>query len=61
MKAVTLAAGKGTRMRPYSNAVNKEVEKWTPIAGGGMSKQHVVWWNQFKGLDCAAYLTTAVE
>jgi len=27
MKAVRLAAGKGTRMRPYSNAVNKEVGK----------------------------------
>jgi len=27
MKAVILAAGKGTRMRPYSNAVNKEMKK----------------------------------
>ena len=30
------------------------------IIGGGISKHHVIWWNQFKeGLDYAVYLTTA--
>lgn len=32
------------------------------VVGGGVSKHHVIWWNQFKdGLDYAVYLTTAVE
>ncbi|MGD0817453.1 MAG: deoxyhypusine synthase [Methanomassiliicoccales archaeon] len=32
------------------------------IVGGGISKHHVIWWNQFKGgLDYAVYLTTAAE
>ncbi|HIH29504.1 MAG TPA: deoxyhypusine synthase, partial [Thermoplasmata archaeon] len=32
------------------------------IIGGGISKHHVIWWNQFRGgLDHAIYLTTAVE
>ena len=32
------------------------------MIGGGISKHHVIWWNQFKdGLDYAVYLTTAVE
>ena len=32
------------------------------IIGGGISKHHVIWWNQFKhGLDYAVYLTTAQE
>ncbi|MBC7131273.1 deoxyhypusine synthase [Candidatus Bathyarchaeota archaeon] len=32
------------------------------IIGGGISKHHVLWWNQFKdGLDYAVYITTAVE
>jgi len=32
------------------------------IVGGGISKHHVIWWNQFKGgLDYAVYITTAVE
>ncbi len=32
------------------------------IIGGGISKHHTIWWAQFKGgLDCAVYLTTAVE
>lgn len=32
------------------------------IIGGGISKHHVIWWNQFKGgLDFAVYITTAVE
>ncbi|MHA1616043.1 MAG: deoxyhypusine synthase [Candidatus Njordarchaeales archaeon] len=32
------------------------------IIGGGISKHHVIWWNQFKeGLNRAVYITTAVE
>ncbi len=32
------------------------------IIGGGISKHHTIWWNQFKGgLDHAVYVTTAVE
>ena len=32
------------------------------VIGGGISKHHVIWWNQFKGgLDYAIYITTAVE
>jgi deoxyhypusine synthase len=32
------------------------------MIGGGISKHHTIWWNQFRGgLDHAVYLTTAVE
>jgi len=32
------------------------------IVGGGISKHHVIWWNQFcNGLSYAVYVTTAVE
>jgi len=32
------------------------------IVGGGISKHHTLWWNQFKnGLDYAVYLSTAQE
>lgn len=32
------------------------------IVGGGISKHHTIWWNQFRGgLDFAIYLTTAAE
>jgi len=32
------------------------------IIGGGISKHHVIWWNQYKdGLDRVIYVTTAVE
>jgi len=32
------------------------------IVGGGISKHHVIWWNQFRGgLDYCIYLTTAEE
>ncbi|MEM1655563.1 MAG: deoxyhypusine synthase [Nitrososphaerota archaeon] len=32
------------------------------MIGGGISKHHTLWWNQFKeGLDYAIYLTTACE
>jgi deoxyhypusine synthase len=32
------------------------------MIGGGISKHHTLWWNQFKGgLDYAVYLTTSPE
>ncbi len=32
------------------------------ILGGGISKHHTIWWNQFKdGLDYAVYVSTATE
>jgi len=32
------------------------------MIGGGISKHHVIWWNQFRqGLDYAVYVTTAQE
>jgi deoxyhypusine synthase len=32
------------------------------IIGGGISKHHVLWWNQFRGgLDYAVQITTAIE
>lgn len=32
------------------------------IIGGGISKHHTIWWNQFKeGLDYGVYITTAME
>lgn len=32
------------------------------MVGGGISKHHVIWWNQYKGgLDYAVYITTASQ
>jgi deoxyhypusine synthase len=32
------------------------------MIGGGVSKHHTIWWNQFRGgLDYAVYITSAVE
>ena len=32
------------------------------MLGGGISKHHTIWWNQFRdGLDLAVFITTAVE
>lgn len=32
------------------------------MIGGGISKHHTIWWNQFReGLDFAVYVTTAQE
>jgi deoxyhypusine synthase len=32
------------------------------LLGGGISKHHTIWWNQFRdGLDAALYITSAVE
>ncbi|MCD6324282.1 MAG: deoxyhypusine synthase [Desulfurococcales archaeon] len=49
-------------MKELSDLVfNSEVSA-ALILGGGISKHHTIWWNQFKdGLDYAVYITTAVE
>ena len=32
------------------------------MIGGGISKHHTLWWNQFRGgMDYAVYITTAPE
>ena len=43
--------------------ITNEAEKTgAVIIGGGISKHHVIWWNQFRGgLDYCVYLTTAEE
>ena len=43
--------------------MTNHAEKTGAIAiGGGISKHHVIWWNQFRGgLDYCIYLTTAQE
>lgn len=45
-----------------SDMIWKAKKSGALIIGGGISKHHVLWWNQFKnGLDYAVYITTAVE
>lgn len=45
-----------------SDIAFEAVETGALIIGGGISKHHVIWWNQFRGgLDHAVYLTTAPE
>lgn len=45
-----------------SNIVFENKKTGALIIGGGISKHHVIWWNQYKeGLDYAVYVTTAVE
>lgn len=45
-----------------SNLVWTSEKRAALILGGGISKHHVIWWNQFKnGLDYAVYITTAQE
>ena len=40
----------------------KKIRTGALILGGGISKHHTIWWNQFKdGLDYAVYITTALE
>ena len=37
-------------------------QKAVLVIGGGVSKHHTIWWNQFRdGLDYAVYVTTAPE
>lgn len=45
-----------------SDLVHNAQETGALIVGGGVSKHHTIWWNQFRGgLDYAVYITTAVE
>lgn len=45
-----------------SDLVWKTKKSGALMIGGGISKHHTIWWNQFKdGLDYAVYITTAVE
>ena len=45
-----------------SEMTDEAKETGAIIIGGGISKHHVIWWNQFRGgLDYAVYLTTAME
>jgi len=45
-----------------SNIIFDAKKSGALIIGGGISKHHTIWWNQYKdGLDYAVYITTAVE
>lgn len=45
-----------------SEIVFKAKRSGALMIGGGISKHHVLWWNQFKdGLDYAVYITTGCE
>lgn len=45
-----------------SGIVMKAKNAGALVIGGGISKHHTIWWNQFRnGLDYAVYITTAVE
>lgn len=45
-----------------SGIVMKARKAGALVIGGGISKHHTIWWNQFRdGLDFAVYITTAVE
>lgn len=49
-------------MSELSNIIFDSKKSGALVLGGGISKHHTIWWNQFKeGLDYAVYLTTAVE
>jgi len=49
-------------MSTIFNTVMDSKKTGAVIIGGGISKHHVIWWNQFKeGLDYCIYLTTAQE
>lgn len=49
-------------MKELSDMVFTSKVSGALIIGGGISKHHTLWWNQFKdGLDYAVYITTAVE
>ncbi len=49
-------------MKELSDAVFSSKVSAALVLGGGISKHHTIWWNQFKGgLDYAVYVTTAVE
>ena len=45
-----------------SEIIFKSKKTGALMLGGGISKHHVIWWNQFKGgLDYVIYITTAHE
>ncbi|MBR7153420.1 MAG: deoxyhypusine synthase [Candidatus Methanomethylophilaceae archaeon] len=45
-----------------SEVTNHAEKTGALMIGGGISKHHVIWWNQFRGgLDYCVYLTTAQE
>lgn len=45
-----------------SDIVFEEEDTSSLMVGGGISKHHTIWWNQFKdGLDRAVFITTAPE
>jgi deoxyhypusine synthase len=49
-------------MKELSDLVFSSRKSLALVLGGGISKHHTIWWNQFKGgLDYAIYITTAVE
>lgn len=49
-------------MKELSDIVFTSKKSLALVIGGGISKHHTIWWNQFKGgLDYAVYITTAVE
>ena len=49
-------------MKELSDIVFSSKRSAALVLGGGISKHHTIWWNQFKGgLDYAVYVTTAVE
>ncbi len=49
-------------MRRLADLVFPAKTSMALIIGGGISKHHTIWWNQFKeGLDYVVYVTTAVE
>jgi deoxyhypusine synthase len=45
-----------------SNIIFDAKKSGALIVGGGISKHHTIWWNQFKdGLDYVVYVSTADE
>ncbi|MGC8975470.1 MAG: deoxyhypusine synthase [Thermoprotei archaeon] len=49
-------------MKELSDLVFQSRKSLALVLGGGISKHHTIWWNQFKGgLDYAVYVTTAIE
>ncbi len=49
-------------MKELSDLVFASKRSAALVIGGGISKHHTIWWNQFKGgLDYSVYITTAVE
>ncbi len=48
--------------KELADIVFKAKKSGAIIVGGGISKHHTIWWNQFKeGLDYAVYISTAQE